>query len=88
MGPEQSQIDAEEAKLRARKYITRASSKCKLRWDVFVILLAVYNSFAIPYGIAFRPPAFEEVPLDLLNIIIDLLFLVDIIVGFRTTYIN
>lgn len=37
-----------------RKCITRASSKCRLRWDIFVILLAIYNSFAIPMNIAFN----------------------------------
>ena len=88
LGPEQSRMEEEEKKLKSRRYITRASSKYKMRWDVFVILLAIYNSFTIPYDIAFSPPAFEDGIIEALNWTIDCLFLVDIIVGFRTTFIN
>lgn len=55
---------------------------------MFVILLAIYNSFSIPYNIAFKPPAFDSTFMDLFNGIIDGLFFVDIIISFRTTFIN
>lgn len=37
------------------KYIIRYSDKLKVRWDIFVIILALYNCFVIPYNIAFIP---------------------------------
>jgi len=37
------------------KWITRYNSKPRFRWDMFIILLAIFNSFIIPYDIAFGP---------------------------------
>ena len=64
------------------------NSENKTRWDLFVMILATYNSFQIPLEVAFNPDSLRSVTLKRLSAVIDFLFFVDIIVSFRTTYIN
>jgi hypothetical protein len=68
--------------------VVRVSSKYRLRWDIIIIILAIYNSITIPLAIAFKPDFLESVTVAVLNAVIDLFFLVDIFVNFRTTYIS
>ena len=68
----------------------------KTLWDLFVILLAVWNVFSIPFEVAFSPhvqsfpltflQSMEGVGFLIMNSVIDFLFLIDILVYFRTTY--
>jgi len=62
------------------------SDSKRVKWDVFVIVLAIWNCFFIPFDIAFEPDT--PVPLQVLNTTIDIIFLIDIFVNFRTTYFN
>ncbi len=57
-----------------------------IKWDLFVIILALYNSFSIPFEVAFEPPVMETTGFTVLNNIIDFCFLLDLIINFRTTY--
>jgi len=41
------------------KWLIRSHSKNKLRWDVVVMLLAIFNCFAIPVAVAFQPDFME-----------------------------
>ena len=50
--------------------------------------LALWNSFSIPFFVAFRPGIADHPSSNLIDSIIDFLFFVDIIVNFRTTYYN
>jgi hypothetical protein len=52
------------------------------------MIFATYNSFSIPIEIAFKPKISEHWAYFLFNSLIDLIFLMDIIVSFRTTYIS
>ena len=60
----------------------------RIKWDLFIIILAIYNSIAIPISLAFSPPSFKYFWVLALNNIIDICFLCDIIMQFRTTYFN
>lgn len=60
----------------------------KSKWDVFVMLLAVINCFTIPFKIAFDPPSLNSQAFQIANNVIDLFFLLDIFVAFRTTHID
>lgn len=51
-----------------------------------MIILAVWNSYFIPWNIAFEPEI--GVGIDIINFSIDFLFFIDIIVNFRTTIIT
>ena len=48
--------------------------------------LATFNCFTIPYSVAYETQ--QSPVLEAINAIIDLLFLVDILINFRTTYID
>lgn len=37
------------------KWILRQQEPNRVNWDLFVMLLASYNCFSIPFGIAFEP---------------------------------
>ena len=68
------------------KYMLRQNDPQKTKWDLIIIFLAIYNSFQIPFEIAFDPVDMKLPAFYVLNSCIDLVFLLDIIVNFRTTF--
>ena len=54
----------------------------RLRWDLFIIFLAVYNAFQIPFAVAFPGTFLDDSGMKYAGNIIDILFLIDIIVNF------
>ena len=50
------------------------------------MLLSVWNSCQIPFDTAFEPEISNSVPMRVFNYMIDLMFLIDIILNFRTTF--
>lgn len=68
------------------KYMIRFLNPKKFYWDMFVIILAVWNCITIPIDIAFHNDIFTSVGFILFDIVVDLLFLLDIVVNFRTTF--
>jgi hypothetical protein len=68
------------------KGLVRINDPRKTQWDLFIIVLAVYNCYSIPFEVAFEPAIMESAGFTVLNSIIDTLFFVDILVAFRTTY--
>jgi len=69
-----------------KKWMLRVNDVKKTRWDSFIIVLAIYNCFQIPFEIAFQPEIMDGAGFFALNSIIDLMFLLDIFVCFRTTF--
>lgn len=59
-----------------------------VKWELIVIILAVYSSVVLPLDIAFRPPALDNKHLKAFNYVIDALFFLDIVITFRTTQVN
>ena len=61
--------------------------KTKQIWDLLILIMAIFNSFAVPleYVISELPevPAYQT-----LDLIINILFIFDIVIGFRTTYFD
>jgi hypothetical protein len=64
----------------------RVNNPNKTYWEVVIIILAIYNSFQIPVEIAFRPVTMNATGFQILNSMIDMMFLSDIIVQFRTSF--
>ena len=60
----------------------------RIKWDLIIIILAIYNSIAIPISLAFDPPSFTYFWILALNNFIDLMFLCDMVMQFRTSYFN
>ena len=71
------------------KWIISLNSDWKKRWDILICMFVLYNSFSIPFELAFHDVhshASEFV--EILNWGVDSLFLIDIFVGFRTSYLD
>ena len=60
----------------------------RVKWDLFVILCAIYNSIVLPLQIGFSPAFLKSNFIGKLDLVIDVCFLADIILTFRTTYTN
>jgi hypothetical protein len=66
----------------------KGSGSFRRKWDMFIIFLAIYNSVSIPLTIAFEPKDMSTTAFQILDSCIDLIFLIDIIIAFRTTFID
>lgn len=65
-----------------------ANSKFRTNWDLFIMIMAVWNCIAIPLDFAFSPAVAGEAWWKFIDTVIDVIFVVDILVTFRTTYIR
>lgn len=68
------------------RFMIRVNDSRKTIWDLFIITVAIYNCFSIPLKIAFDPPILDEAGFEIADNIIDFLFVLDILVAFRTTF--
>jgi hypothetical protein len=68
--------------------IIKSTSQIRLTWDVSIILLAIYQAINIPIVISFEPDMFESPSMKTLDSMMDLVFLFDICLNFRTTFID
>ena len=82
-------ISAEQQRImKSARCLVRYNNEWRIYWDLFMMLLAIYNCFVIPLQISFDPPVFNSVGFLVINSTIDVLFAVDLVVMFRTTYID
>ena len=75
----------EKKKLRC---IVRSNSKFIARWDVFVILLTLLYAFFMPFHMAFKSDQEMLLPLQLLILSSNVIFIVDLVINFRTTFVD
>lgn len=68
------------------KFMIRYNSNFRMRWDLIVCLLAIYNCVSIPVSVAFDPD--PSIGLTVWERTLDCLFAIDLLLNFRTTYIN
>jgi hypothetical protein len=61
------------------------NSKYRMYWDFFIIALSLWVCFTTPLDIAFEPLTFKLSYIILFNKIIDILFILDIVINFRTS---
>lgn len=66
--------------------ILRINDGRKIYFEIFVIILAIYNCFGIPLEICLQPVTMESQGFLILNSVIDFIFGIDIFVQFKTTY--
>jgi hypothetical protein len=61
-----------------------------MRWDLFVILLTLWNCLFIPYNVAFEDEQVKKNGdgIKVFDYLVDFCFFIDIVLNFRTTYIN
>ena len=66
----------------------KGQGKLRLAWDLLIIACAVYQSLAIPLSISFEPDVFNEPAMRTLDSFIVLVYITDILIRFRSTYID
>ena len=59
----------------------------KLRWDWFIMLLAVWNCFYVPYSVAFLPDT-DNIALIATSIFVDIAYFADVGIYLRTSYLD
>ena len=70
----------------------------KVTWDWFVLALVLYTSVEIPFAAAFLAnegkgkSIWEKIssrePREIVNVIVDVMFIIDIVINFRTTFVE
>lgn len=60
----------------------------KIQWDILVIILSVWNSILIPFEFAFEETVAASMGLTVFDYIVDVFFAFDILINFRTMYID
>lgn len=70
--------------------VIRYNNKWRERWDIIIIVFAIYNCIELPLEIAYqwRKDFDKDDVSNYLNHVIDSLFFIDILLNFRTTFIN
>lgn len=66
----------------------RYNDTWRANWDLFIMGLAIWNCFVIPIEVAFEPSFLNNFIFTVINSLIDFLFLIDIFVVFRTSYVE
>ncbi|KAF7235584.1 Potassium voltage-gated channel subfamily H member 2 [Varanus komodoensis] len=82
---------------RIHKWTILHYSPFKAVWDWLILLLVIYTAIFTPYSAAFLLNDREEQahrscgycsPLSVVDLIVDIMFIIDILINFRTTYVN
>ncbi|XP_036445201.1 potassium voltage-gated channel subfamily H member 6a [Colossoma macropomum] len=83
---------------RIHKWTILHYSPFKAVWDWVILLLVLYTAVFTPYSAAFLLNEQEEEsrrtcgytcnPLNVVDLVVDVMFIIDIIINFRTTYVN
>ncbi len=68
--------------------LIRVNGNLRIRWDLFVLILSIWNCYTLPLDVAFQPQTFNESAFRIFNNLIDCCFGIDILLNFRTTFIS
>ncbi|XP_022247096.1 potassium voltage-gated channel subfamily H member 5-like isoform X5 [Limulus polyphemus] len=71
-------------------------SPFKAFWDWIILLLVIYTAIFTPYVAAFllnedrtkRNKKYGDDPIVIIDLLVDVMFIIDILINFRTTYVN
>ncbi|KAJ8012086.1 hypothetical protein DPEC_G00065030 [Dallia pectoralis] len=83
---------------RIQKWTILHYSPFKAVWDWVILLLVIYTAIFTPYSAAFllndqdgaamQTCGYSCSPLNVVDLVVDIMFIVDIVINFRTTYVN
>lgn len=60
----------------------------KAIWDWIILLLTFYTSVFVPFNVAFKSKSIDDIPLLVADSIVDVVFFLDIILNFHTTFVS
>ncbi|XP_071039250.1 voltage-gated inwardly rectifying potassium channel KCNH6 [Parasteatoda tepidariorum] len=78
-------------KPRVHKWTILHYSPFKAVWDWIILLLVIYTAIFTPYVAAFllnEERLDNDGPIVYIDLIVDVMFIIDIVINFRTTYVN
>jgi hypothetical protein len=78
----------ERTKLAHKKCLFRSGDGFRVKWDLLIMLLAIYNCFMVPVQFCFDPKFAESIYFTITDMLINLIFLIDILINFRTSFIH
>ena len=70
------------------KYVLKYNGQIKTYWDISILVFAVYNSITIPLAFTFNFDWMQTDALAIVDSTIDLIFLLDILLVCRTTFLD
>lgn len=74
--------------LKGNNLIIRHNNNFKVRWDLVIMFLSLYNCFMVPVDMAFKPDFLNSTLMLSINFSIDIIFFFDILISFRSTFVN
>ena len=60
----------------------------KALWDWIILCLTFYTAIMVPYNVAFKNKTSEDVSLLVVDSIVDVIFFIDIVLNFHTTFVG
>lgn len=60
----------------------------KAIWDWIILCLTFYTAIMVPYNVAFKNKTSEDVFLLVVDTIVDVIFFIDIVLNFHTTFVG
>ncbi|XP_054715390.1 potassium voltage-gated channel subfamily H member 7-like [Uloborus diversus] len=78
-------------KPRVHKWTILHYSPFKAVWDWIILLLVIYTAIFTPYVAAFllsEERLDNDGPIVIIDLVVDVMFIIDILINFRTTYVN
>ena len=60
----------------------------KAIWDWIILCLTFYTAIMVPYNVALKNKTSEDVTLLVVDSIVDVIFFIDIVLNFHTTYVG
>ena len=75
-----------KSKTTISRWMIHHNDNFRVRWDIFVMALALWNCISIPFDVSFEPEMTQVY--QIFEYFVDSCFIIDIVIAFRTTYIN
>ncbi|KAK3784582.1 hypothetical protein RRG08_003390 [Elysia crispata] len=60
----------------------------KTIWDWVILILTFYTAIMVPYNAAFKVKTMDQLPLLVIDSMVDVVFFVDIVLNFHTTFVG
>ena len=67
------------------RYVILHCSAAKIVWDWFILIFILYTATSVPFIVCFK---FDSLPMTIADTAVDVMFLVDILLNFHTSYVG
>ena len=74
--------------LQNKKWMFRSGDGWRVNWDLFIMFMAIYSWFAIPVQLSLNPDFTNHPAYITVDALINVIFIIDVIINFRTTFIH